>query len=222
LDIGENDFHHLKRDQAILVDFPIFPSKLIELIDLCQGSSTSTVRPPHSLYSEASAVSSPAAQFSARLDTGTGIFSIVESNVFKQLTHISLQLRPGNDQAIKAYLSARLSMATEISKQQAQQIRNLSKELQFEKESRQVLAQELHDLRAYQTAQLDALRSQHEHELSRLQVQSFEAKEQTQRQYEEKYDTLQAQFTRYQQQAERKLKDLEDVNAGKLRSIRIF
>ena len=37
LDVGEQDFHHLKRDQALLVEFPVFPSKLIELIELCLG-----------------------------------------------------------------------------------------------------------------------------------------------------------------------------------------
>ena len=35
LDVGEQDFHFLKRDQALLVEFGVFPSKFIELIEWC-------------------------------------------------------------------------------------------------------------------------------------------------------------------------------------------
>lgn len=95
LDVGESDFHQLKKEQSILVEFPVFAENLIELILLCsknvpQGSS----------------------HFSAHLDTTEERFSIVESNVFKQITHIALKLRRGNDAAIKDYLSSRLKYAT--------------------------------------------------------------------------------------------------------------
>ena len=49
-----------------------------------------------------------ASVFSAKLDGTTGSFSVVESNEFKNLVHISLQMRPANDVAIKAYLASRL------------------------------------------------------------------------------------------------------------------
>lgn len=39
----------------------------------------------------------------------TVVFSIVETNPFKHLTHLSLQFNTGDDAAIKAYLAARLS-----------------------------------------------------------------------------------------------------------------
>jgi spindle assembly abnormal protein 6 len=35
LDIGEDDFHHLKTDQNLLVDFAQFPKKFIELLEEC-------------------------------------------------------------------------------------------------------------------------------------------------------------------------------------------
>ena len=39
LDISEDDFHSLKTEQCILVDFPTFPSKLTELLQQCQASA---------------------------------------------------------------------------------------------------------------------------------------------------------------------------------------
>ena len=35
LDVNEADFHELKRDQSLLVDFGAFPSKFIELLEQC-------------------------------------------------------------------------------------------------------------------------------------------------------------------------------------------
>ena len=35
MDVGEQDFHQFKRDQHILVEFSVFPLKIIELIHLC-------------------------------------------------------------------------------------------------------------------------------------------------------------------------------------------
>ena len=35
MDVGEQDFHQFKRDQHILVEFSVFPVKIIELIQLC-------------------------------------------------------------------------------------------------------------------------------------------------------------------------------------------
>ena len=117
LDVGEQDFHHLKRDQSLLVEFPVFPSKLIELIELCLGSCGSTTTTVGAMNTSSSSSSSSSglgdaasylSSFSANLDISSGVFSVIEANRFKQLTHISLQLRQGNDAAIKAYLASRL------------------------------------------------------------------------------------------------------------------
>lgn len=50
---------------------------------------------------------------------GTGYLSIVEANRFKQLTHISLQLRPANDAAIKSYLASRLFFTASVARKVA-------------------------------------------------------------------------------------------------------
>ena len=49
LDISEDEFHTIKTDQSILVDFPTFPSKLVELLRQCQahcGQPTLTLTQP--------------------------------------------------------------------------------------------------------------------------------------------------------------------------------
>jgi spindle assembly abnormal protein 6 len=99
LDVNEADFHELKNDQSLLVDFMAFPNKFIELLESC--------------LEEVASSSDAAPSFLAVLDTQTkdtqsSLLSIVETNKFKHLTHLSLRFTPGDDASIKAYLAARL------------------------------------------------------------------------------------------------------------------
>lgn len=131
--VGEDDYHQLKHDQCLRVDFNSFPRKFIELLQSCRGaggcdslatnpepgsSGTSTggsdSRTDEARLGRGDALSAEAIRpsFLARLETlvpgGFSVFSLVETNPFKELTHLSLKFRAGNDAAIKTYLAARL------------------------------------------------------------------------------------------------------------------
>lgn len=135
--VGEDDYHQLKHDQCLRVDFKSFPRKFIELLKSCGGGLDSANAPEHpspagvvgrdndcaqdgaswrrSQAKEAgtgNSSSSAGPSFLARLETltsgGSSVFSLVETNPFKELTHLSLKFRAGNDTAIKTYLAARL------------------------------------------------------------------------------------------------------------------
>lgn len=123
------------------MDFHLFPLKLLELIELCL--STATLNQP---------VSSPSSSeqpslYNAKLDIMTGIFSIIESNKFKQLTHICLPLRLGDDNAIKMYLASRLSLVLEHSKRQTREIITQQKHLESQRDTNHILNHELKELR---------------------------------------------------------------------------
>ena len=161
LDVGEQDFHHLKRDQSLLVEFPVFPSKLIELIELCLLSSrsnntvaSSSGSSAHDFSSSSSARSHASSSFdqtsstfTANLEIITGVFTIVESNKFKQLNHISLLLRPGNDAAVKGYLSSRLAFITSVANKRKVELDASNTELKAEKEQRAELSTNFSELR---------------------------------------------------------------------------
>jgi spindle assembly abnormal protein 6 len=155
LDVGEQDFHHLKRDQSLLVEFPVFPSKMIELIELCLNLSSSSNNYKNSCGSQQAGSSSSSVNipefnsstFTANLEMTGGVFTIVESNKFKQLTHITLQLRPGNDAAIKGYLSSRLFFITNVANKRKIELESAHAELDDEKSQRAQLSKEITELR---------------------------------------------------------------------------
>jgi spindle assembly abnormal protein 6 len=179
MDVGEQDFHILKRDQSILVEFNVYPMKLIELLELCligtpsllitmnssnpnnntsndattnnnnnrlQSvlSSSSSVVSNHNVFA---ALDSSTSTFIAKLDLTTGIFSVVEANKFKQLTHISLLLKPADDQAIKMYLASRLALILNMNKKHAMSIEDLRSRLSIEEDNNQQLSNELKNIK---------------------------------------------------------------------------
>lgn len=181
MDVGEQDYHILKRDQALLVEFPHFPAKMIELIDLCLKSEDENVED-----AEAAADFPREAleSFSARLDTETGLMHIVESNVFKQVIHISLQMRAGNDAAIKAYLAGRLKLAlAELSSMNTNLVETTEK-LEKEVEEHQSMEKELNDMKTHSDVSFESLRSAHTEEIAKMKMTLMESAEEERKRYE--------------------------------------
>ena len=93
LECGESEFHAIKQEQAILVDFLTFPHKLIELLQICTKKSDESQK------------------FICTLDKGHGFegtLNICENNLFRQITHLSLKLRSGSDEILKKHLAGKL------------------------------------------------------------------------------------------------------------------
>lgn len=199
LDVGEQDFHLLKRDQALLVEFAVFPLKFIELVEL------SFLQPEEGQSS-----------YIPKLDTSTGILSVVETNNFKQLTHISLQLRPGNDAAIKAYLASRLHLALAATRRLARELSTTTDSLSAEASQRREMASELAEIRTHKDVDEQTLRSQHTHEVSQLQMTLLQNMETLREKYEGQleqarvsYETLTGSYKTKAEQVEKLTIDLQ-------------
>ncbi len=98
MDVSEEDYHMLKADQNLLVEFHNFAPKFIELLEHCVQKSGENGSQEEAL------------NFAAALDTRTphqATFDLIEANKFKNLTHLRLRMVKGTDAAIKSYLAAR-------------------------------------------------------------------------------------------------------------------
>jgi spindle assembly abnormal protein 6 len=182
LDIGEFDFHNLKRDQSIIVDFLAFPAKLVTLLKTCMTCTDSEKRQRQQ-----------SSTFSTSLDATNGLFSVVESNEFKNLTHISLQLRPANDTALKGYLAARLSMAIEDADSLRTQLFTAGAASDDASESISQLNAALGDMRSRLDHEVITLKAAHANDVSGLKVAYADALNQAKSEAERGLTTLRAQ-----------------------------
>lgn len=85
LQINETDFHNLKKEQALAVDFLSFPQTLLELLEHVESDSTRY----QCVFSQ-------------------GQLCIMEGGKMRPLPHIILQLKPANDATLKKYLANKL------------------------------------------------------------------------------------------------------------------
>merc|ERR1719361_470471 len=93
LSVSESDFHRLKSDQTLLVDFAVFPQSLVMLLRQCLQCKNEE----HPKFVAVLVYSSNAA-----------ILSVQETNQFRHLQHISLKLMASNADKLRDYLGQTL------------------------------------------------------------------------------------------------------------------
>ncbi|KAL3692593.1 hypothetical protein R1sor_006244 [Riccia sorocarpa] len=170
LEVNEDDFQTLKVEQCILVDFATFPYKFIELLEQCIASGCND---------------SPRFLAMLNVRTGDSTFSIVETNQFKHLSHLSLTFRQGNDTVIKSYLAARLAEYKAINHDLHDKLRRTL--LSLEKALRDVdeLSSELADLKEKQNRSVSELKAEYTleiaHEKEKVMQETAELKERLER-----------------------------------------
>lgn len=92
--LGEGDFHALKAEQRLRVDFQHFPMQVAELLRRCFAPPAGAAEPGGAQHGAGGA--DGGLKMLACLDcgeSGESVFSIVEANQFRELTHIALRLR---------------------------------------------------------------------------------------------------------------------------------
>lgn len=191
LELSEQDFPLLKREQSILVDFAAFPSKLIELLEQCLPSECGNAE-DDILTDVAAQQQQSALAYYVRLDINSGSFSVVESNRFKQLTHISLQLRPGNDSSIKAYLASRLTHSNMTSRRLLRDLANTKDQLNAEMSLRRDMTEELREFRSSRDLDLHSVRNTHAEEILKVQTQAAETLERSRESFQKQITQLRA------------------------------
>lgn len=90
--------------------------------------------------------------------------------MFKQLTHIFLQTRIGNDASIKAYLAARLGLATATCRRQATDLQDLTAMLEADKATLLALTNEMKELKTHRETDEQMKQAAHAQEISTLQI----------------------------------------------------
>ncbi|GFH57793.1 hypothetical protein CTEN210_14269 [Chaetoceros tenuissimus] len=125
LELGESDFQKLQQDQALLVNFSDFSKSFIELLSMCDLGQDKEEKNEVKL-SSIKMSDDQGSKFMCRIEefqdhhtrsswnggkenrSSAARFSIVESNQFRELIHLSLDIDIGSDETVRKYLSSRL------------------------------------------------------------------------------------------------------------------
>ncbi|XP_062250917.1 spindle assembly abnormal protein 6 homolog isoform X1 [Platichthys flesus] len=202
LSISEEDFQSLKVQQGLLIDFASFPQKFIDLLNLCFSEQESE-NPRFLLHLSCQ---------SSMLE-GPANFSVVETNAFKHLNHLSLRLVQGSDKEIKDYLAVRLSslkvekqaLETHLKKTED----DLSRQLSYAQQTLSEKSKELDKLRSEWTCQSSSLSSRHSQELQLEREKAVELQSRLQQQIEQLRQDLESSHKKSSQQLHSRVTELE-------------
>uniref|UniRef100_A0A671X9T8 Spindle assembly abnormal protein 6 homolog n=1 Tax=Sparus aurata TaxID=8175 RepID=A0A671X9T8_SPAAU len=200
LSISEEDFQSLKVQQGLLIDFASFPQKFIDLLNLCY-SEQETDNPRFLLHLSCQ---SPVLG-------GPANFSVVETNAFKHLNHLSLRLAQGSDKEIKDYLAVCLSSLKAEKQDLEMRLKktedDLSRQLSYAQQTLSEKTKELDKLRSDWTSQTSCLSSRHSLELQSERGKVLQSR--LQQQTEQLRQELESAHKKSSQQLQSRLSELE-------------
>ncbi|KAH8975687.1 hypothetical protein BDL97_01G171600 [Sphagnum fallax] len=194
LEVNEDDFQSLKVEQCILVDFATFPYKFIELLEQCIASASNDS-------------SRGTGRFLAVLHirTGDSTFTVVETNQFKHLSHLSLVFRQGNDSVIKQFLAGRLAEYKSINGDLHEKLRRTLHSLERALRDVNNLSSELGELKENHCRIVSELKAEYTlelaHEKEKVMQETIELKDQHERDRAEFESHCQQQVDHHRERA---------------------
>lgn len=165
LECAEADFLAIKNEQNLVFDFQMFPSKFIELLEMCPITKKANVMTEENMGD----------RFSCILDIGyqEATFSIVEVNNFKQLVHLSLRFKKADDEYTKQYLADRLHEFKTENAELKKRLENTEDSLNLQMNMSEKLKMELRTEREESARLADAIRLDAQKQFNDLQEQAL-------------------------------------------------
>ncbi|XP_072172783.1 spindle assembly abnormal protein 6 homolog [Diadema setosum] len=208
LHLGEEDFQVLKNQQGLLVDFSAFPQKFIELLRLCaesQGQENGKFVLQLIQAGDGRGLSQSLAQL-----------SVVETNPFKHLTHLSLSLKPGTDTEVKQYLAKCLNSLQEDHRQLkthlASRESSLTHQLQQTQELLETRSSELERLRGQWSSQTDSQSARHQQEMSEERQKALQTQREMEKTWTAQRQELEDKHRHQLDKMQSRMSELQAVN----------
>ncbi|KAL8586781.1 hypothetical protein ACOMHN_061294 [Nucella lapillus] len=205
--LGEEDFQSLKIQQGLLVDFSSFPQKFMDLLNMCLQEEHRD-NPKFVLHLSMNG--------SGTGERSTAMLSIVETNPFKHLIHLSLKFVPGSDSDIKKYLASCLKQLKDTNSLLQQKLEHTSSDLsQRLREAEETLSSrtlELESLKSEWTARLSETKARHQEDLTVEREKALQSHGSFQQRQERDRREMEQAHTKIVKQMESRLFELEAAN----------
>ncbi|CAG5133072.1 unnamed protein product [Candidula unifasciata] len=188
LRLAENDFHSLKMQQGLLVDFTAFPQKFVDLLEMCirENSKDNPKFVIHFVNGGSTVLSGSDAP---------AVMNIVEINPFKHLNHLSLKYLPGSDADVKSHLASCLKQMKETNSLIQHKFEHTYKELSSQ-------LQETQERLVTKTEELESLKLEWSSRVAEITAKNKEAMAVEKEKTVQFQSSLQTQFDRDRRELE--------------------
>ncbi|KAF0717603.1 hypothetical protein AaE_010823, partial [Aphanomyces astaci] len=207
--VSEEEFHDLKHQQRLLVDFPKFAANFMDLLTCCLAKPTLLHESSSSHRPEGQAPLSYLAVLNTHDVAGHSTFSIVETNAFKRLTHLSLQFTPGDDAEVKLYLAARLRQTTHEKRRLQDDLMATTADLDATKESEAALQTQVDRAMQQHAEQLGSAKMAASEAMTAQKEAALQTLHDTERMYTTKLENLRLSSKEEIEQLQHKLAETE-------------
>lgn len=191
IDIGEQEFHYLKQEQSLLIEFQHFPQIFFEMLDMCSKS-----------YSKQSGSYNYICILHHR-EQKDALLIIQERTQFKEVNHLILAVKQANDATLKRHLSNLAKYFKTKSEILVSENSKLCESIDSFVIEVKNLKEELQNLKYQQGSELEALRLTHQKEIN-------EMKEKLYNENKTKMDTKEDEFNQHTHELESKITELSN------------
>ncbi|XP_043278922.1 spindle assembly abnormal protein 6 homolog [Venturia canescens] len=168
--ITEDDFKILKAQQGLLVDFDNFATQLICLLEQClaAGPTISKTTPKFLLI--------------LAEESNDWICKLVETNNFKHLCHLSLNIAPASDSDLKTHMAMKIKQLKENLANKSREVANLESSLGVLNSNLEIKNKELDKLEQKYSAEKSRMEMSSTHQITIEKDRLSQAKLEWQRQ----------------------------------------
>merc|ERR1712131_369110 len=199
--INENEFHQIKNDQQLTIDYQSFSSVLIELLNECHLEESRD---------------HPSKRLELSIETLRSTLSIVEPRRIRNITELKLFFTPADDAQQKGSLAKSLKKyqteTAEIERDRINQIDQLEDEIKNVKNQNCQLQRENDELRNRQKIQVDEVKNQAENKLNSERENYINEIRDKDRRYEERLKEAENTLKGQIRKLENRVSELQRLN----------
>lgn len=195
LALGESDFHALRSEQRLLVDFQSFPEQLADLLRRCSEAEWESSAASAGGRAKQEPGSSKMLASLECTASGESRLNIVESTNFRELIHIDLRLRQGSDEVVKKHLAKKLRICRAELLEKERRLGHQSEALESSKKQVDELSARARVVADERSHLENSLQTTHQREVSALKEEHARRMSELQRKHAEEQALASAQQT---------------------------
>ncbi len=183
LELGEQEFHFLKQELCLLIEFQHFPQKFFEMLESCNTQTNfgnshllnqSMNSHPDSLMNKSVTSTNYLAIFHHNTHSNEALLIIQETTGFRQLNHLILRFKPASDSILKKHLSHLIKDKNLKLDLSSKEISRLSENLENYSKENKLYREDLSQIKQLHQQETQNLKIDHHKELNTLKESLFE------------------------------------------------